>query len=170
MAKHRVLLVEDDASTRRYLEGAVSARPGCRLTVDRGALTPVFAVLGVAAVMAVMLVVDGGRALGALSEARDIADNAARAGTQAVDEDAWRDTGRPVLQGLGQVNALIDQYEIDSGLAARPNATVVARPSTGPDADITVTAEATVTIRGFLIGTRTVTATETATAIDGVTG
>lgn len=137
---------------------------------DRGAMSLLFAVLGVAVIMAVMLVVDGGRALGALSEARDIADNAARAGTQAVDEDVWRDTGRPVLLGLGEVNALVDQYELNSGLAGRANASVQAIPSTGPDADITVTAEATITVRGLLIGTRTVTATETATAIDGVTG
>ena len=47
--------------------------------------------------MATGLAVDGGRKLGALSEARDIADNAARAGAQMIDEDTYRSTGIPAI-------------------------------------------------------------------------
>ena len=64
---------------------------------DRGAASILFAVVGVALLMATGLAVDGGRKLGALSEARDIADNAARAGAQMIDEDTYRSSGIPAL-------------------------------------------------------------------------
>ena len=47
---------------------------------ERGSVSILVAVLGVAFLMVAGLALDGGRKLGALSEARDLADNAARAG------------------------------------------------------------------------------------------
>ena len=51
-----------------------------RLNSERGSTSILVAALGLALLMATGLAVDGGRKLGALSEARNIADNAARAG------------------------------------------------------------------------------------------
>ena len=64
-----------------------------RVHDERGSVSIFIAVLGVAFVMVAGLAIDGGRKLGALSEARDLADNAARAGAQAVDADTYRTTG-----------------------------------------------------------------------------
>lgn len=64
-----------------------------------------FAVLGVALLMATGLAVDGGRKIGALSEARDIADNAARAGAQEIDENQLRATGQPLLDQIAAENS-----------------------------------------------------------------
>jgi hypothetical protein len=127
------------------------------------------AVLGLAIVAALALVVDGGRTLGALTEAQDIADNAARAGTQVVDLDRWRDGGRPVVAERGEVEAEIDDFMVSSGLAQRVDGWTVVDPS-GPDADITVAVEVTITPRSFLFPARTVTAVGTASALDGVAG
>lgn len=64
---------------------------------DRGSITIFVAVLGVAFLMAAGLALDGGRRLGAISEARDLADNAARSCAQAVDEAHLRETGERIL-------------------------------------------------------------------------
>ena len=64
---------------------------------ERGSASIFIAALGLALLMATGLAVDGGRKLGALSEARDIADNAARAGAQMIDEDTYRSSGIPAL-------------------------------------------------------------------------
>lgn len=63
-------------------------RGGRRDDRDRGGVTVFFAVMASAVVAAAGLAVDGGRRLAAVSTATDIADNAARACAQAVDEAA----------------------------------------------------------------------------------
>ena len=68
-----------------------------RLNSERGSTSILVAALGLALLMATGLAVDGGRKLGALSEARNIADNAARAGAQMVDANEYRSTGVPNL-------------------------------------------------------------------------
>ncbi len=134
-------------------------------TDDRGVVSSMFAVLGFAIFVSLALVVDGGRQLGALSEARDIADNAARAGSQAVDFELWRDTGRPVIdQGEAQVR--VNDYLATFVIPGRATGRMV--PSVGPDADITVTVEVTIQPRRFFFGPRNAIVTESATALDGV--
>lgn len=120
---------------------------------ERGSVSIMVAVLGIAFLMVAGLALDGGRKLGALSEARDIADNAARAGAQAVDPAAYRDTGKPTLDPVAAT------------LAA--NAYLAAVGHTGTISvegeTVTVTVSLNVTTR-FLPGPISVTATESATA------
>ncbi|CAN5779884.1 hypothetical protein BH24ACT2_BH24ACT2_16990 [soil metagenome] len=68
-----------------------------RSTSERGSLSIFFAVMGVGLLMAAGLAIDGGRKLNALGAARDLADNAARAGAQEVDQRLARETGAVVL-------------------------------------------------------------------------
>ncbi len=113
------------------------------------------AVIALALLMAAGLAIDGGRKVNALREASHLADNAARAGAQAVDLDTLRSTGELVL--------LTD-------LAAAEAHQYLA--SLGHSADVAVTGD-TVTVTVSLtvdpvllpIGPITVTATETAAAI-----
>ncbi len=133
---------------------------------QRGAVASMVAVLGFAIFASLALVVDGGRQLGALTEARDIADNAARFGSQAVDADGWRETGRPVIDRAAAERRVQD-YMADH-ITADATARVV--PSTGPDADSTVTVEVTLTRSSFFFPARPAVATKSATALEGVGG
>lgn len=137
-------------------------RPG---DPERGAVAAMVAVLGLGIFMALALVVDGGRALGALTEAQDIADNAARAGSRSVDLDRWRESGRPVID-RGGVDEQVAQFMAESGLGPRTDWFI--DPTSGPDADITVAVRVEIETRSFFFPARTVTATGTASARDGV--
>ncbi len=136
-------------------------RPG----QDRGAVSSMVAVLGFAIFVSLALVVDGGRQLAALSEARDIADNAARFGSQQIDLDQWRATGRPVID-RGEARARVEEFFDEHVIPGSATGRIV--PSAGPDADITVTVEVTVRPVGFFFPARDAIATESATALDGV--
>lgn len=125
------------------------------------------AVLGLAILMSLALVVDGGRRLGALSEARDVADNAARHGSQQIDLEAWRATGRPVIDPVRAESAVAD-FLTRSGLDGRVAAWAVV-PTPGPDADVSVTVEITIEPHPFFFPAQPVTAVETASAVDAVT-
>lgn len=129
---------------------------------DSGAVSVLFAVLGFAIFAALALVVDGGRQLGALTEAQNLADNAARFGAQEVDINLWRETGVPFVDpGRAEVEVVAFlQDRIASGAIDPPVITVV---------EDTVTVEVTVNRRQFFFPTRPATATETASALDGVT-
>lgn len=126
---------------------------------ERGAVSMFIAVLGVAFVMVAGLAIDGGRKLGALSDARDLADNAARAGAQAVDADTYRATGVVVL---------------DPGAATQAASDYLA--ATGHTGTITVTANTVTVTVGLRVDTRilpgplNVTATESAIATLGPEG
>lgn len=123
---------------------------------ERGAVSTFLAVIALALLMAAGLAVDGGRKINALREASHLADNAARAGAQAVDLDTLRTTGDLTLlpdQAIHQV----DQYLAALGYTAT-DVTI--------DGDtITVTISLTVDPVLLPTGPITVTATETATAI-----
>jgi Flp pilus assembly protein TadG len=122
---------------------------------ERGAVSTFLAVLALALLMAAGLAIDGGRKVNALSEASHLADNAARAGAQAVDLDTLRTTGTLQLQPDEAV-VRVDQYLAPLGHTA--DVTV-----TGD----TVTVTISLTINPVLLptGPITVTATETATAV-----
>lgn len=132
---------------------------------DRGAVSSMIAVLGFAIFASLALVVDGGRQLAALSEARDIADNAARFGSQQVDLDQWRATGRPVIDRRA-AEARVDVFFADHVIPGTATGRIV--PSVGPDADITVTVEVTVRPASFFFPPRDAIATESATARGGI--
>ena len=120
---------------------------------ERGSVSVMVAVLGIAFLMVAGLALDGGRKLGALSEARDIADNAARAGAQAVDPSTYRETGTPTLDPAA-ATAAANAYLAAVGHTG----TIIVEGET-----VTVTVGLTVTTR-FLPGPVSVTATESATA------
>ena len=125
-----------------------------RLNDERGSVSILVAVLGLALLMATGLDVDGGRKLGALSEARDIADNAARAGAQAIDVDAYRSTGIPTI------NPAAATHRANAYLAKTGHTGTVVVTGT------TVTVTVTITVNtNFLPGPMTAWATESATAI-----
>ncbi|MEZ5278964.1 MAG: pilus assembly protein TadG-related protein [Acidimicrobiales bacterium] len=126
---------------------------------ERGAISIFIAVLGIAFLMVAGLAVDGGRKLGALSEARNIADNAARAGAQHVDTAAYRTTGIAYLDPEAATQAAAEFLA-----AVGQTGTITVTEDT-----VTVTVQLQVHTR-FLPGPWTVSATESATAVLGVEG
>ena len=127
--------------------------------LDRGSVSMFIAVLALSFLMVAGLAVDGGRKLGALSDARDLADNAARAGAQAVDTNTYRSTGVPVLDPAAATHAAA-RYLAASGHTGEVTVTA---------ATVTVTVRLQVQTR-FLPGPYNVSATQTATAVLGVEG
>jgi Flp pilus assembly protein TadG len=128
----------------------------CRLHNERGAVSTFLAVLALALLAAVGLVVDGGRKVNTLREASNLADNAARAGAQAIDLDTLRTDGTVrLLPGAAEQEAL--DYLAELGHSATE---IIVTDDT-----ITVTVELTVDPVLLPTGQITVTATETASAI-----
>ena len=106
--------------------------------------------------MATGLAVDGGRKLGALSEARNVADNAARAGAQMVDANEYRSTGVPALDPVAasqRANAFLSQHG-HTGVVSVSGSTVTVT--------VTITVDPT-----FIPGQISASATESATATAG---
>jgi Flp pilus assembly protein TadG len=126
---------------------------------DRGSVTIMIAVLGLSFLMAAGLAIDGARKLGGLSEARDLADNAARSCAQAVDNIAYRSTGVPLLN---PTNAAV---RADAYLASTGNTGT----ATVAETECTVTVTLTISTQ-FLPGPYVVSATESAQALSGVEG
>ena len=128
---------------------------------DAGAVSVFVAVVAMALIAVTGLVLDGGRLLAARREAQDIAANAARAGAQALDEHQLR-MGHKVLDTSTSARA-VAMY-----LAQTP-----ARGTSRITADtVTVSVRLRVpTLLPALDGVRhqTVTATEQARAVQGVT-
>lgn len=123
---------------------------------EQGAVSTFVAVIALAMLMAAGLAIDGGRKINTLREASDLADNAARAGAQAVDLDTLRTTGelrldpRQAEQAAGDYLAAFD---------------LTTRAVTVSGDTIAVTIDLSVDPVLLPTGTITVTATETATAI-----
>lgn len=126
------------------------------LAGDRGAVSTFLAVIALALLMAAGLAIDGGRKVNALREASHIADNAARAGAQAVDLDTLRTTGDLLLLP-DQATDRVDQYLASLGYSA---ADVIVS-----GASVTVTVDITIDPVLLPTGPMTVSATETATAV-----
>lgn len=122
---------------------------------ERGSISVFVAVLAVALLAAAGLAVDGGRKVGALREASDLADNAARAGAQAVDLDSLKAEG--VLR-LDPDRAIQE---------AMKYLAVTGRSGTASVEGDTIRVTVSLTVRPVLlpIGPITVSATEAATAI-----
>jgi Flp pilus assembly protein TadG len=123
---------------------------------ETGAVSTFLAVIALALLMAAGLVVDGGHKINALREASHLADNAARAGAQAVDLDTLRTNGDLLL-----LSDQAEQQARDYLAAVRQTAIAVVVDGN----TITVTVELTVNPVLLPGGPITVTATESATAI-----
>ncbi len=91
------------------------------LKEEKGSISIAVAILAVSLLAAAALVLDGGRRLGAYSENRDLADNAARAGAQGIYEEALRGCGWALIEPADAVR-LVDSYlaSADPGLFANP--------------------------------------------------
>ena len=124
---------------------------------ERGSASILIAALGLALLMATGLAVDGGRKLGALSDARTAADNAARAGAQMIDADSYRGTGEPVIDPAAATAAATD-YLARHGYAGTVSVS-------GPTVSVTVTLSVPTRL---LPGPMSVSATESATAVAGI--
>lgn len=126
-----------------------------RFRDERGALSSFVAVIALALLMASGLAVDGGRKVAALREASHLADNAARAGAQAVDLDTLRSSGELRLDPDEAIGRATDYL---AGLGHQGQIQVAGET-------VTVTVSLTVNPVLLPMGTITVTATETASAI-----
>jgi len=133
----------------------------CRrlLRSEEGSVSIFIAVLGFAFILAAGLAIDGGRKLGGLSEARELADNAARACAQGVDQTIYRDTGTPTLDPTNATS------QATSYLAATGNTGTI----TINDTTCTVTVNLSIPTR-LLPGPFAVSATESANAVSGTEG
>jgi Flp pilus assembly protein TadG len=128
---------------------------------DTGTVSVFVVVIAVALLAVTGLVLDGGRLLAARREAQDIAANAARAGAQALDEHRLR-SGRKVL---------------DASASSRAVAEYLAQARASGTSRVTadrVTVSVRMPVRMLLPaivgrGMQTVTATEQARAVQGVT-
>ncbi len=127
-----------------------------RLADERGTVSTCVAVITVAMLMAAGLAVDGGRKIAALREATHIADNAARAGAQAIDVDTLRTTG-VLLVDPDVAIAEADAYLASLGYTGQIQVS-------GDTVMVTVS----ITVDAVLlpVGDITVTATETAAAVN----
>jgi hypothetical protein len=120
------------------------------------------AIFGLGVFVLIGLVLMQGQSLGSLSRTREAADNAARVGALQIDTDHLLGTGEVRLDEALAADA-VRQY------AARlPSVSVQSVAVDG--ATITVTMAETITPIGGVGSTRTFTATESATALRGVTG
>ena len=126
---------------------------------EDGSVSIFIAVLGFAFILAAGLALDGGRKLGGLSEARELADNAARACAQGIDQAVYRDTGTPTLDATNATS------RADSYLAATGNTGTI----TINDTTCTVTVNLSIPTR-LLPGPFAVSATESANAVSGTEG
>jgi hypothetical protein len=134
-------------------------RAHCPRVSDRGSVTIFVAVLAAGFIAAAGLAYDGAQKLGAVAEARDLADNAARACAQEIDDEATVSTGQVRLAG-GDAQARARAYLAGFGLSP-------ALVSVTDDV-CEVTVNLTVSTRLLPGGPWEVSATERAQALYGV--
>ncbi len=125
---------------------------------ERGSVTAYLVALMIPVLLATGIAYEGGRRRGAISEARELAESAARAGAQQVDINEYRLSGVAAL--------------IPGEAAAAAQAVLIAGGATGnvvvEDTFITVTA--TVSYPGAIfVGNFDAVATESAEAVTGIT-
>ncbi|MGH8983549.1 MAG: pilus assembly protein TadG-related protein [Acidimicrobiia bacterium] len=138
---------------------ACPARPG---GPERGSISALVLVVAVVLLISGGLVIDGGAILAARREAIATADAAARAGAQALEEEALRSTGTPVLDPAlahAAANAHLAATGHSGGVAAE-----------GARVTVTVSITQPMQVLGVAgIGSKTVTGTSTVRAVRGVT-
>jgi len=130
---------------------------------DAGQVTPFVVILVVALLALAGLVLDAGLALSAKVQALDAAQAAARAGAQELDLNSYRTTGEARLNPVAAINTA-QAWLAAAGL----NGTVTATTT-----EVTVTvyrAQPTQLLQLIGVASLNVSATATATAVQGVTG
>ena len=130
---------------------------------DAGSITMISTEFAIALILLLGLVVDGGRALTALRRADNLAEQAARAGAQAIDRTQLGRTGRTCLDPP-QARRYALSYLAAVGIT---NATVTAS-STSVHVRVPAT-EHTLIVQAVGIRTVSVTGTGSAIALTGVT-
>ncbi|HEY7483426.1 MAG TPA: pilus assembly protein TadG-related protein [Streptosporangiaceae bacterium] len=126
---------------------------------DRGTVSLFTAIFALFAIMLAGLLVDGGLAISARERAADIAEQAARAGADDIDEAALRQTGEPTVNtatACTKARQLADTYADQlSGWGCAP----------APDqVSVTITITVQPQLLNILPGLGTFTMTSTATA------
>lgn len=129
---------------------------------DEGAATVWLGAVGIPIfVVAVAIIIGTGNWISGYSEARDLADSAARAGAQELDLDASRSAGDAWVLDPGAAVATARSFVAGTGRPATSTAAVIG------DDQIEVTV--TLAVNGWgLIPATTISVTQTATAADGV--
>lgn len=123
---------------------------------ETGTITAFVAVVAFALVMVAGMAYDGGQVIRAHNAARNDAEQAARAGAQQIDLTHLRSTNEPRLE-VGKAEAAALDY------LARSSATGTVSVS---DASVTVTVTRVQPLRILPGADRTITVTETATAVE----
>ena len=129
------------------------------LTDERGSITGFVAVIATALVMVAGMAYDGGQVIHAHNAARNDAEQAARAGAQQIDITHLRQTSEPRLDPAEAEAAALDYL-------AQVGATGTASVD---GADITVSVTRTQQLRILPGQDRTITVTETASAVEEAT-
>lgn len=125
---------------------------------DRGSVSAAVAILAVGFLAAAGLALDGGRRLGAISEARDVADNAARACAQGISVDESRQAG------VTTIDPELGEQLGSAHLALSGSSGTVRVADDGQSCTATVTITVSTT---FLPGPYSVVQSQTADAIEG---
>ena len=123
---------------------------------EGGSVSAFVAVVAVGLVMVAGMAYDGGQIVAAQATARDLAGSAARAGAQEVDLDRLRSTGDATLDP-DRATAAAQAFLAQAGFTGTMR---VSGPS------ITVTVSVRQPMRILPVPDRTVTATDTATALN----
>lgn len=124
---------------------------------ERGSITAFVAVVATALVMVAGMAYDGGQVIHAHNAARNDAEQAARAGAQQIDLNHLRQTNEPRLDPTDAESAAMDYL---AGVGASGTAVV-------NGAAITVTVTRVQPLRILPGADRTITVTETASAVRG---
>ena len=123
---------------------------------ERGSITAFVAIVAIALVMVAGMAYDGGQVIAAHNRARNDAEKAARAGAQHIDLTHLRQMNQPRLDPA-EAEAAALAYLARSGSTG----TVIV-----DDANITVTVTRTQPLRILPGADRTITVTETASAVE----
>ena len=127
-----------------------------RANDETGSITAFVAVVAIALVMVAGMAYDGGQVISAHNAARNDAEQAARAGAQQIDLTHLRKTNEPRLDPAKAESAALD-YLAQTGSTGTVAVT---------DASVTVTVTRVQPLRILPGADRTITVTETATAVE----
>ena len=127
-----------------------------RATDETGSITAFVAVVAIALVMVAGMAYDGGQVISAHNAARNDAEQAARAGAQQIDLTHLRKTNEPRLDSAKAESTALD-YLAQTGSTGTVAVT---------DASVTVTVTRVQPLRILPGADRTITVTETATAVE----
>lgn len=123
--------------------------------MEQGSVSAFVAVVAIGLVMVAGMAYDGGRIVAAQAVARDLASSAARAGAQEVDLDVLRSTGDALLDPE-RATAAASAFLAESGHSGRIQVSA---------SSITVAVTIRQPMRILPVDDRTVTATDTASAL-----